>query len=107
LRKMRKDEAAMKIRKNRFYTNDSSSLVIYVQQVSFYDWILVHGELYAKPNGRLVDYDSYRIHNSDDWREYKTLEEALKTSLSCQTEATIELEDPRTFRHCLDLPCPL
>ena len=97
----------MKIRKHHHYTNDSSSLVIYVQHLNFYNGILVHGELYAKPNGRLVDYASYRIHDSEDWREYDTLEDALKTLPTCQIATTIAPACLRISHHCSDLLGPL
>ena len=68
----------MRICVGRFYANDESSLVVFVQHLQYCSGVVLRGELYAKPNGRLVDYGSYRIHDSSDWKEYDTLEGALR-----------------------------
>jgi len=67
----------MRICVGRFYTNDESSLVVFVQHLQYYSGVVLHGELYAKPNGRLVDYGKYKVHNSDNWKEFKDLNSAL------------------------------
>ena len=97
----------MKIRKGRFYTHDSTDLIVHILNVGFYDsHVKYKGALYAKPNGYFIEICRFEKPDTTGWQAYTTLEDALRTSLSCQTVAITELEDPQTSHHCSDLPCP-
>lgn len=65
----------MRITARKYYTNDSSSLVIKpICEISADRWL---SGLYAKPIGREVEAGVYTINDSSDWLEFDTLKEAL------------------------------
>jgi len=68
----------MKIRKNMFYTHDSTDLIVHILNIGFYDnHVKYKAALYAKPNGYFIEICRFEKPDTTGWQAYTTLEDAL------------------------------